>query len=162
MATQDSTLTAARLREVLSYDPDTGVFHRLLARPCNSDLIGRPAGGKKKSGYAWISIDGKQYQAHRLAWLHYYGEWPKGCLDHINRIKHDNRIANLRIASPRLQSENRKASGVSFRARSGKYHARICVDRQQISIGFFDSWEDARAAYLRAKSVHHPRVAAEP
>jgi len=158
-ASNSNTLTLERLREILNYDPETGIFTRVNCPNCIKHLEGKEAGhlrtvGEAK-GYRAINVDGKRYGAHRLAWFWVHGEWPVGALDHINRIRDDNRIANLRLASPMLQSQNQDAKGVSFRERSGKWHARICADGEQIHLGFYETEAEARAAYLGAKRVCH-------
>ena len=78
-----------------SYDPDTGIIKRLDRKNSN--------GSKDHYGYLIIKIKGKQFKAHRIAWLLYYKEYPSKNIDHINRIKDDNRIVNLRDVS---QKEN--------------------------------------------------------
>lgn len=77
------TITAERLRELLEYDEDTGVFKR-KARTSNRISIGDIAGSSDAKGYVCIRVGGKTYKAHRLAWLYVYGEWPTGEIDHIN------------------------------------------------------------------------------
>lgn len=91
--TQDG-LTAEFVRNILDYDPETGIFTWKRKRSYNTD-IGMEAGVCKiGSGYRVIKINGKQYVAHRLAWLYVYGKWPKG-LHRVNGNPFDNRIANL-------------------------------------------------------------------
>ncbi|SRR6266446_2339189 len=84
-------LTQERLKELLHYDPETGVFSWILKRPAY--------GGNKKRGHEYVlinDVDGRDYRAARLAHLYMTGEWPKHKMDHINRIKDDNRWENLR------------------------------------------------------------------
>ena len=85
-------LTAQRLREILNYDPETGQFSwKQPAQGRSSKKIGT----KDPGGYLQISVERCVYQAHRLAWLYFYGQWPAAVIDHINRCRTDNRIANL-------------------------------------------------------------------
>lgn len=89
-------ITADYVRSRLHYDPATGLFVWCKSR---SHRVGKPAGWKKRDGYIYIRLDGRLWSAHRLAWLHHYGEHPRNTIDHINRDKTDNRIANLRDVS---------------------------------------------------------------
>ena len=88
-------LTQSELKELLNYNPQTGIFTRKthLNKHCKINDI---AGHKTKHGYVTINIKSKIYYAHRLAWLYVHGEMPKNVIDHINRIKHDNSAKNLR------------------------------------------------------------------
>src|SRR4051812_32087311 len=90
-------LTQARLQQVLRYNRRTGVFY--WRAPIRA-VRGSPAGARNSWGYWQTRIDGKQYKNHRLAWLYVYGCFPNGRLDHKNRNNSDNRISNLRVATP--------------------------------------------------------------
>ncbi len=90
MTKQDS-LTQELALQLLSYDPETGI----LRRKSN----GKVAGGVTSSGYITVLVNGRRYLAHRVIWLMLYGEWPPEQIDHINRIRHDNRAVNLRAVS---------------------------------------------------------------
>ena len=92
------TLTAAQLRELLQYDPETGVVTRLV-KSSNGIKVGDVAGTADARGYILIRVDGWLHLAHRLAWLHMTCEWPKGMIDHINGVRDDNRWSNLRRAA---------------------------------------------------------------
>lgn len=82
----------------VSYDPETGAFTR----------SGRPFGSfSHPSGYGVLTMFGNQYRMHRVAWALHYGEWPANQIDHINRDRSDNRIANLRDATSRENNANR-------------------------------------------------------
>ena len=100
MTDSKQELTAERLREVLAYDPDTGVFTwKARTSPFSRVNVGDVAGNLRRDGYIEICVDGRKHQSHRLAWLYVYGEWPADQIDHINGIRTDNRIANLREAN---------------------------------------------------------------
>ena len=101
-----SALTVERLREVLTYHPNTGEFWRIS--PHKKEHIGVPAGCIKKVGYRYISIDNKSYLAHRLAYLYMEDCWPESEIDHINSDRSDNRWINLRPASSRQNKQNRR------------------------------------------------------
>jgi hypothetical protein len=148
-----------RLHKSLSYDPETGIFHHKLSGKHRQagDIAGRVV--KNSHTNYWLVWAGKSYQAHRVAWLFVYGEWPAGQLDHINGIGTDNRIANLRLATQSQNNANRHKNvrsfsplkGVSYqRRRSKPWIARITKDKRSIYLGRFATCEAAHATYLEA------------
>lgn len=112
-------LTAERLRAALDYDPATGLF-RWIERPNQKIIVGSIAGHVGRKGYIYVTIDKRKYAAHRLAWLYVNGEWPKEQIDHINRVKDDNRISNLRDVSDAENKLNIDYSKV-LRAANGRF-----------------------------------------
>ena len=158
------SVTADRLRELLAYDAKTGQFFRLTDGG-RGVKAGEVAGCiQKSSGYRYISLDGKRMLAHRLAWLHFFGEWPKRQIDHINGVRDDNSIGNLRDVSISVNQQNRrKASannlagflGVRVHKRTGRYTAAIRVDGPARHIGYFSTAEEAHSAYIQAKREYH-------
>lgn len=102
--TPERTLTAARLREVLDYDPLTGIF-TWKVRLSRAVATGAVAGGAEGRGYRKISIDEKSYSAASLAWLHFYGIWPGKYLYYQNKDTMDCRIENLSTKSPPISAE---------------------------------------------------------
>lgn len=150
-------LTQERLKQLLHYDPETGVF-TWIAHQRRPDLIGTVA-GFDAHGYVGISVDRKKYPAHSLAWLYVYGEMPLSELDHKNRVRSDNRIRNLRKATRKQNACNqspRKASktgvvGVSIDAQTGKFRAHITVDAKMIHLGRFSVIDDAIVARRSAE-----------
>ena len=156
-------LTAERVRELLSYDPDTGVFRWILPQATWIE-VGDIAGSiHKHTGYRYIGIAGKKYKAHRLAWLYVHGVWPAKQLDHRYGIRDDNRIAELREATNAENAQNRPAPsrntsghiGVSWHKIDKKWRAYIHVNRTQIPLGNFDSIEIAVEARAKAKAELH-------
>ena len=154
-------VTAERLRELLTYNPETGAFrHRIIRRGVT---CGSVAGSDNGRGYLRISVDGIGYRAHRLAWLYVYGVWPADQLDHINGDQSDNRIVNLREASPDQNQQNRTISkynkcgipGVSWDKTAGKWRAAIKVKGKYKSLGRFDSLEAAAKARADGKAKYH-------
>lgn len=152
------TLTRDHLLARLQYDPDTGCFHRLATY--HDRKAGDVAGRTHRKGYIEICIDGRRYQAHRLAWLYVHGRWPANQIDHINRDRGDNRLSNLREAT---QSQNKANSntyrnnttgykGVAAVRGKQRWWARIRVNGHLRYLGTFDTPEDAHAAYCRAAS----------
>jgi hypothetical protein len=161
MATND--LTADRVRELLAYSPDTGIFTRRISLSPRSH-VGKQAGSRSSSGYLQIRVDSTRYLAHRLAWLHTFGVWPNGVIDHINGVKNDNRLANLRDVAPYVNSQNQKIAqsrnmsgllGAHYQARSDRYLAHIVVDGTKKHLGSFETAEQAHAAYIEAKRRLH-------
>jgi hypothetical protein len=156
-------LTAAELRRRLSYNPVSGQLHWL-----NGPRAGKIAGCVCEStGYVHVKLNGFQYLAHRLAWLHHYGEWPEGECDHRNRRRSENWIANLRDSTPTqnranagIRSTNTTGfKGVCFDRRREKYRADIRVAGRQRTLGYFDEPELAAAAYATAAFAAHGEFA---
>jgi hypothetical protein len=154
-------LTNERLRELFDYDPRTGQFLCLKQRgPMKKGAI---AGYVNSDGYKAMMIDGRIYLAHRLAWFYVHGKWPVHMIDHINRVKTDNRIGNLRDVtnSQNLQNTKLKKSnssgykGVTFNKKSKKWCARITVNSKKIHLGYFYTREDAYAEYRFAAKQFH-------
>jgi len=150
-------MTQSRLRELLDYDPTTGIFVRKVKSNKNT-IIGSIAGGINISnGYAYIRVDKKRYRAHRLAWLYMFGVFPKNEIDHINHIKLDNRISNLREAtsldnsrnSSRRKSNTSGTTGVSWYSKTNKWVARIKINGKNIYLGYFKEKKDA----IRARKI---------
>lgn len=155
------SVTAARLRELLKYDPETGVFVSLTNRGRNT-TEGRIAGGRRPNGYLVIRLDGVQHRAHRLAWLYMTGEWPEHEIDHINGDRADNRFANLRDVTRTVNQQNLRVAHRSSKSgligawkRRNRWMAAIRVDGKQICVGQFDTPEEAHSAYLAAKRRLH-------
>lgn len=161
-------LTQERLKEIVNYDPDTGIMTWRKMRP-GFCVIGRAVGTENSLGYLVCTIDGAQRRVHRLAWLYSYGIWPSKEIDHINNIRNDNRLVNLRDVSRSVNNQNRTQPnkrnktgilGVSIASATGKFHATIRLGGKTINLGGFDNAESARAAYLDAKQKYHtPRTA---
>lgn len=164
MTTKYSTdISAERLREVLHYCPDTGVFTRTDSR--GGRYAGSIAGNVRADGYIRILIDRRSYLAHRLAWMYVHGGFPSGELDHADGVRSNNAITNLRQATRSENVHNRKGAnknnksgffGVSWDKQKGRWVAQIKLGRKSFRLGFFDSPEVAHAAYLSAKSRLHP------
>jgi hypothetical protein len=130
----------------------------------NKVVIGREAGHMNDSGYRCIRVGGRIYRSHRIIWLIHKGAWPSGEIDHINGIRLDNRIENLRDVTDRENSQNIKrchrdcASGLLgayLNKETGRWYSNIKLADRQVRIGTFDTAEEAHQAYLMAKRKHH-------
>lgn len=149
-------MTLARVREVLHYDQNTGVF-TWLKRLSNRGQVGAQAGTILKNGYRSITVDGDRAYAHRLALFYVHGYWPTLDVDHANGVKDDNWLANLRPATVSQNLANQKAhrdsaSGLKGVTKSkGRWLARIFCDGRRYGLGTHDTPELAHAAY-RAKA----------
>lgn len=155
-------VTQERLKELLAYNPETGIFTWRVNRT-GTAKASSIAGRVSNRGYLQIKIDGKLYSAHRLAWLYTHGEFPPDQLDHINRIRADNRISNLRIATGAENSQNYSKRndnssgviGVDWHKQSGKWQARIRLNNCRMSLGLYDTIEEAAAVRAAAKAKYH-------
>lgn len=156
-------LTQEALKRLLSYEPETGHFRWRINKP--NMPAGSIAGTLHKRGYLRIGVLGAIYRAHRLAWFYVHGAWPARDIDHMNGIRTDNRLANLREATPLENAHNRGKVGPSATAtgfagvgvdRSGRFFARITVRGKRMRIGMFDVAADAANAYAQAKRTMHP------
>ena len=159
MATNN--LTTERLLQLLIYKPETGIFtHRV---PRCYVKAGTPAGSLKPSGYIRVSIDGRMYQAHRLAWFYVHGEFPESDIDHINGVRNDNRICNLRPCArfencqniPVVKTNTSGLVGARFNKLRRKWLAAISVNNQRLHLGSFNIAIEAHQAYVSAKAKLH-------
>ncbi|MBU5564323.1 HNH endonuclease, partial [Escherichia sp. S69_ASV_4] len=122
---------------------------------------------RRADGYRQVALrlDGKQYQlkAHRVAWILAHGAIPHGKqIDHINGIRDDNRLCNLRLVTQRENDQNRrKARGYSWNKGCSKWEAYIRVDGVRHHLGLFTTEAAARAAYLKVKARYHPSTPAD-
>jgi hypothetical protein len=153
-------LSQETLKEWLHYNNETGVFTR--KKSISNVRVGDEA-GTYSHGYCKIQLFGREYQAHRLAWFYIYGIWPRGLIDHINRDKCDNRIANLRLATRQQNSFNQSAHGDNQLGVKGVhnngygYKAQIHLNGVQYCLGTFDTIEEA----TRVRQVAEARLFGE-
>ncbi len=157
-------LTAEHLRDLLSYDADTGHFVWKVT-VAQGVKAGRVAGSTSVWGYRTIQVLGRSYRAHRLAWLYVYGEWPSAYIDHINGNRSDNRIANLRDVPRNVNAQNQRRPqknnkcgllGVSWHSQARKWVAQIQrPSGGKKCLGLFETPEAAHEAYLATKRQMH-------
>ena len=149
-------ISQARVKEVLHYEEESGVF-TWKVRKCQRMRAGDVAGYISPNGYLVIRVDGRLYKGHRLAWLYVYGSYPSCDIDHINLIRSDNRIDNLRLAtrSQNIQNTNKRSDnksgykGVSWDKKSKKWRSQIVCNGKKTCLGLFDNPADAHDAYVK-------------
>tara|TARA_R110000772_G_scaffold57929_1_gene131065 strand:+ start:364 stop:942 length:579 start_codon:yes stop_codon:yes gene_type:complete len=156
------------LRKLLSYDPNTGLFfwreRNIEDFPSEKDGEAKRWNGRYANKQAFASKNSAGYytgtvlkiplSAHRVAWAMTYGEWPSGEIDHINRVRHDNRIVNLKDGTrsdnnknKSMQSNNTsECTGVHWHKPNGKWAARISVKSKRVHLGYFTSKNEAVSA----------------
>jgi len=141
------------LKAYLHYDPDTGIF--TAKKACGKKPAGRQLGSSCNGNHLHISVLGRSYTAQRLAWFYMHGEWPNGVIDHINRIKIDNRFCNLRCVSQSHNALNTEYSRGKAKVRGVTYlppwKATIQVDGKRKTLGRFHTFEEAVAARKAAE-----------
>lgn len=145
-------LTAQEVRRLLSYDAETGCFRWNESR---GRVIAGEKAGRVNHGYISIRVCGREHGAHRLAWLYVHGAWPEGDIDHINRDRSDNRIANLRQATRAQNLQNSIYAGAYWYAKRQKWRVNIRVDGKRIWVGDYATRADALAARTAAVSKYH-------
>jgi len=151
-------LTAQRLRELLNYDPETGVF-TWRSRRCNN-AAGTPAGYRRPDGYLTIRLDKKLYRANRLAWFYMTGGWPENLVDHKDRNPGNDKWQNLREATHSQNHQNQVVRkdcthghrGIALHER-GLWRAQT-LQGKRIHIGYFRTPEEALIARIAAERLH--------
>lgn len=150
-------LTQSDVQELLDYDEKTGFFQWKKKR--RGIQTGVYLGADNGFGYLRITVLGKSYYAHRLAWFYVYGTWPDQ-IDHINGVRDDNRIKNLRDVTAQQNNQNKlkaqknsdsKILGVSWHKKAKKWQAHICVYKERKYLGLFKDINEAQEAYLKEK-----------
>lgn len=155
--------TQERLRELLDYDKETGVFRWKVARGGRAQA-GAVAGSVKPIGYSMIFIDSVSWFAHRLAWVYVHGTEPVGEIDHIDGNSLNNAIANLRDVPPCINKQNVRESSPkrrngrllgAFKSAGGRWRAQIVLNGKSKHLGCYATEEEAHEAYLAEKRQIH-------
>jgi hypothetical protein len=157
-------LTQDYLKSIMSYDPETGVMIWVSVK--RKMFIGKPVGAKMGDGYLSTRVLGKSYLLHRLAWFYMHGYFPKS-IDHINGIRTDNRLCNLRVASndenvmnQPLKSNNTSGfKGVSWHSIMGKWLAYITYKGVRMRLGYFSDINEAARVVTEARTRLHGEFA---
>ena len=155
-------LTQDRVKQLLIYDPDTGVFRWRIYRSGNAGP-GQITGSLNTTGYIQIKLNAIKYSAHRLAWLYVNGAWPDFDLDHINRNRQDNRISNLRQATRSQNCQNQTAradnvsgvKGVHWCNRKQKWVVQVSVNGKRKHLGAFAHLNDAQVVRTAAEKQYY-------
>ena len=131
-------LSQDELQKLLYYEPNTGEFY-WLKKVLRDVIKVKRAGSKHKSGYRFIKIKNKLYPEHRLVWLYVHGKFPDNYIDHINHIKDDNRLSNLREVTHAENSRNQSArdnslgvAGIYYCKTKGKYISQIKLNGKRV------------------------------
>jgi hypothetical protein len=154
-------LTQERLKELLDYDQETGIF--VWKEPITNISVGVVAGTLNDQGYLIIGLDNERYRAHRLAWFYVYGKWPDNQIDHRDHNRSNNRIKNLRDFTHSennqnqicAQDKNKSTKLLGAYPNGSGFMARIQVNGKDKYLGTFRSPEAAHAAYILAKRELH-------
>lgn len=154
-----------RLQELVTYDPETGVFRWRVSR--GGSKAGDIAGTTDRDGYVLIKVDRVRYRAHRLAFLYMTGEWPDDKIDHRDGNPGNNLWTNLRDATQAQNMKNARKrhdnasgfKGVFFEKRGGRFRSMIRGGGARKHLGYFDSAADAARAYDAAAKLHHGEFA---
>ncbi len=155
-------LTQTRLKEILNYCPETGIFTRLVST-AHRVKVDDIAGSHNAQGYIRIGVDNKIYLAHRLAWLYMTGSWPANDIDHINTIRDCNAWANLREATKSqnklnagMRSNNTSGfKGVTWHKAIGKWQAQAKLKGKNKFLGSYDDPAIASEIYQAYTKKHH-------
>ena len=150
-------LTQEKVHQLLDYDPETGELKWKVAR--GNRKMGAVAGSVGPDGYRQIEINRKNYRGHRLAWLWWYGYFPENDIDHINRVRSDNRLSNLREVSRTCNSRNcvtrsksrSEVNGVFWDEKSEKWRSSIMVASKAKCLGRHKDLVEAVAHRLAAE-----------
>lgn len=154
-------LTQARLKELIHYDPETGIMTWRVNRGAvkAGDIAGNKSGNRLQ-----LMVDGLPTLVHRFIWLYVHGKWPDGVIDHIDGNGHNNRLSNLRYVSQHVNTQNNREArsnnqtgflGVIFDKSRNLYRSEITLNGKNRYLGRFKTPEEAHEAYLKAKRKLH-------
>ena len=163
-------ITVEELRSRFEYEASSGRLtwrrrdeHSYQHVRWNTKYAGKVVGVLDKAGYRVVRFNGRTIKAHRVVWALTHGAWPDAYVDHIDCDRSNNRISNLRLATPLQSSQNQRTpktnksgfKGVCWNAAASKWQAGICCRRRKIHLGLFSTPEEAAAAYAKAAERFH-------
>lgn len=159
--TRAAPITKHNVHDIFDYDDGTLRWKDSLSG--KSRIRGAAAGYVNGDGYIVVETGGKAVAAHRIVWLMHHGVWPQGEIDHLNGVRNDNKIENLRDVERLTNTENRRSASRHSRSgwlgveqlKSGQFRARIRSRGTLHELGIFSSGEDAHSAYVEAKRRIH-------
>lgn len=156
-------ITLEQLHNLLHYDPETGVFTWRTTNKYRREIkVGDRAGYADAKGYWLHRVNGATYLAHRLAWFYVHGEWPPHQVDHINGIRDDNRISNLRLATRTQNARNRALrsdntsghAGIHFDKRDKNWRVQSSLNGRNAYVGIFATLDEAITAREQFTAAH--------
>jgi hypothetical protein len=155
----EQILTQEKLKTLLSYDPDTGVL-TWQSKPSRGIKVGRQAGTPTSQGYLALQINKKKMLVHRAIWFYVHGVWPPEEIDHINHVRDDNRLCNLRLANRLENSHNTQKheknlsghKGVAWHNRNKKWQVQMRFAGKNYYVGQFSDLQDAIQARLQTET----------
>jgi hypothetical protein len=158
----EKAMTYEEVNALFVYDSDTGVLTNRVRRQYGRLQVGAESGSIAKRGYRVVRVFGELYPAHRLCWLIAHKEWPSGEIDHINGVRDDNRLCNLRDVTQSTNQRNAKRRtdnisgvvGLSFHKVTQKWQARIWTDAGRVHLGIYGDWFEAVCARKSAEVKH--------
>lgn len=156
------SMPVEEVRRLFDYSNEAGGLVWKVS-PARAVKPGSRAGTHNGEGYRTVCIKRNFFLEHRLVWAHVYGAWPSLQIDHINGVRDDNRISNLRDVSPSINQQNKRSAPKSSKSgvlgahlrSNGTYQPKIRVDGRCVALGTFKTAQEANEAYLSAKRKHH-------
>jgi len=147
------------LQELFVYSDGNLIWKNTSGR---HNCAGKVAGRLTPYGYVSVEVNGKPHQAHRLIWVYHNGN-TDFYIDHINGIRSDNRIENLRPCTKTQNAHNRKkckrnstgVKGIRLRSDSGKFEARITLNKKRVVLGSYENLEFAELVVIMAREKYH-------
>lgn len=168
-----NNISPEEIKRLISYDPKSGLlrwrprqqsdFASMSSfKAWNTQFAGREAGSISKTGYVVVSLSGQKMLGHRIAWVIHHGRWPDALMDHVNGLRADNRINNLREATPAQNAQNQRrhksnksgVCGVTWHKKTKRWQVRIGSANKSLHVGYFSDLQSAKDARKFAEKQH--------